>query len=93
MGVRINSSFFKYGKLWLNLFTCMYIDTDNTTADARVKGGGGLGKGKGGQYTVTEDLALDGEHTMQYTVSMLQMCAFETYIILLTNATPVNLMK
>ena len=40
---------------------------------------------------VTEDLTLGGEHTMQYTSDVLQNCTFRTCIILLTNATPINL--
>ena len=33
------------------------------------------------------DLTLCGEHTVQYTDDVLQNCAPETYIILLTNVT------
>ena len=39
------------------------------------------------------DLILDGEHTVQYTDGLLQNCTLESYIILLTNVTPINLMK
>ena len=31
-----------------------------------------------------------GKHTIQYTDDVLQNCTPETYIILLTNATPIN---
>ena len=37
------------------------------------------------------DLTSGGEHTMQYTDDILQKCAFETYAILLTNVTSINL--
>ena len=37
-----------------------------------------------------EDLTWDGEHTIQYTDDVLQNCTPETYIILLTNVTPIN---
>ena len=39
------------------------------------------------------DLISAGEHTIQYTVDVLQNCALKTYIILLTNATPINTIK
>ena len=43
---------------------------------------------------VTEgDSALGGEHTMQYTDDEVQKATFGTYIILLTNVTPINLIK
>ena len=32
----------------------------------------------------------DGEHTVQYTNDVLQNCTPKTYIILLTNVTPIN---
>ena len=31
-----------------------------------------------------------GEHTIQYTDDVLQKCTPETYMILLTNVTPIN---
>ena len=37
------------------------------------------------------DLTWGGEHTIQYTDGALQSCTPEAYIILLTNATPINL--
>ena len=40
---------------------------------------------------VTRDLSLGGEHTMQYTDDVLLNCTLETYIILLTNVTSINL--
>ena len=41
---------------------------------------------------VTEDdLTLGGGHTMQYTDHVSQNYTTETYIILLTNVTPINL--
>ena len=41
---------------------------------------------------VTEDgLTLGGGHTIQYTDQLSQKCALETYVILLTNVTPINL--
>ena len=36
------------------------------------------------------DLTWGGEHTVQYTDDVLQSCISETYVILLTNATPVH---
>ena len=39
------------------------------------------------------DLTWGGEHTIQCTHDILQNCTPETYIILLTNATPINLMN
>ena len=36
------------------------------------------------------DLPWDGEHTGQYTDDVLQNCTPETYIILLTNVTPIH---
>ena len=42
---------------------------------------------------VMEDLTWGGEHTMQYTNDVLQNCTSETYIILLTNVTPINSIK
>ena len=43
---------------------------------------------------VTEDdLTLCGGHRMQYTECILQKCTLETYVILLSNATPINLNK
>lgn len=35
----------------------------------------------------------DGGHTMQYTDDVLQDCTLETYIMLFTNVTPMNLKK
>ena len=39
------------------------------------------------------DLALGGEHTIQYTDDVLQNCTLETCIILPVSATPLNLIK
>ena len=39
------------------------------------------------------DLPLGGEHTIQYTDDVLENCALETYIIVLTNVTPINSIK
>ena len=36
---------------------------------------------------------MGGEHTMQYTYEVLQNCTPATYIILLTNVTPINSIK
>ena len=38
-------------------------------------------------------LTLGGEHTVQYTDDVLQNCIPETYIILLTNVTPIKTTK
>ena len=49
---------------------------------------------KGVKYNVTEGpLDLDGEHTMQYSDDALQNCTLAAYIILLTNVTPIHLIK
>ena len=39
------------------------------------------------------NLTQGGEHTMQYTDDVLQNCAPETYIILLSHVTPINSIK
>ena len=39
------------------------------------------------------DSSQGGEHTIQYTDDVLQNCTPETYIILLTNATPIKSIK
>ena len=39
------------------------------------------------------DLALGGEHTIQYTDDVLQSCKLETYVILLTNVTLIRFNK
>lgn len=43
---------------------------------------------------VTEkDQTLGGKHTVKYTDDALQYCTHETYIMLLSNVTPRNLIK
>ena len=42
---------------------------------------------------VEGDLICNGEHTTQYTDDVLQNCTPETYIILLTDVTPINSIK
>ena len=44
-------------------------------------------------YMMEGDLTLSGKHTMQNTDDASQNCILETYMILLTNATPINLTK
>ena len=39
------------------------------------------------------DLTWDSKHTIQYTGDVLQNCIPDTYIILLTNVTPINSIK
>ena len=39
------------------------------------------------------DLTLGTEHTIQYKNDVLQNCTPKTYIILLTNVTPINSIK
>ena len=39
------------------------------------------------------DLTWGGKHTVKYTNGVLQNCTPETYIILLTNVTPINSIK
>ena len=51
-----------------------------------------LVKKKEFKYMMTEDgLTVGGEHTVQYTDSISQKCVLKTSMILLTNATPINL--
>ena len=38
-------------------------------------------------------LTLGGKHTVQYTAYVLQNFTTETYVILLTNVTPINSIK
>lgn len=58
------------------------------------RGSGELEKSKWGQtYGDGRRLTLGGERTMQYTDDVLCNCTLETYIILLTNVTPINLIK
>ena len=40
-----------------------------------------------------DDLTLDGGYTVQRIHHVSQKCTVETYIILLTNVTPINLIK
>ena len=40
-----------------------------------------------------EGLILGGRHTMQYTDHVPQNCTLETYMVLLSNVTPINLIK
>ena len=40
-----------------------------------------------------EDLTLGGEHTMQYREGVSQKCVLETYVILFTYVTPINLVS
>ena len=42
---------------------------------------------------VMRDLTLGGEYTIQHTDNVLQTCIPETYLILLTNVTPINTVK
>ena len=47
---------------------------------------------EGAKYMVIEeDLTLGGGHTVQYTDHVSQKCTPEDYIIVLPNATPINL--
>ena len=51
----------------------------------------GVGKGKGAQ--VAEDLTLGGGSTIQQRDDVSQNYTVKTHIILLTNVTPINLIK
>ena len=42
---------------------------------------------------VEGDLTWGGEHTIQYIDDPLQNCTPETYVVLLTNVTPINSIK
>ena len=57
-----------------------------------LKGWGENEEGKGAQiYGDRGNQTLGGEHTMQYTDGVLQNCTLATYIILLIDVTPINL--
>ena len=69
-------------------------DTDNSIVVTRGKGGKRRQKRvKGVKYMVTGDFTLGVEYTMQHTDDVLQNCTLETYIIILTNVTLINLIK
>ena len=56
--------------------------------------GVGVVEGNGVKYTVWEgDLTLGGEHTTHCTAHVSQNCTLETYVVLLTKVTPMNLIK
>ena len=59
------------------------------------EGGWGSSKGLIGVKCIgmEKDLTLGGGHTVQYTHDILQNCTLGTYIILLTNVTPVNVIE
>ena len=40
-----------------------------------------------------KDLTLGGGHTMQYMDRVSKKCTLKTYVILLTNCTPIHLIK
>ena len=42
---------------------------------------------------VVRDLTLGGEHMMQYSDDELWNCTLETCMVLLTNVTPINLIR
>ena len=48
---------------------------------------------KGVEYMATGDGTLGGGRTIQYTDDVLRKCTLETYLILLTNVSPLNLAK
>lgn len=55
------------------------------------KGAGRMKRAEGVKFMETEgDLALSGEHTVQYTDYVLWKCTIQMYMMLLTNATPIN---
>ena len=67
------------------------MDPDNSTVSTRRKSGLRETERLQGEYMVMEgDLTWGGEHTTQYTDDVLQNCTPEIYVILLTNATPMN---
>ena len=58
--------------------------------------GKGVGEGEEGmgvQMVMGGDLTWGGEHIIQYTDDVLYNCTPETYVILLTNVTPINSIK
>ena len=42
---------------------------------------------------VEGDLTWGGEHIIQYTEDVLQNCELQSYIVLLTNVTPIKINK
>ena len=48
---------------------------------------------RGQMYVMEGEQTLGNEHTMQYTDDVLENCTLETCIMLLTNVTPMNLIK
>lgn len=51
-------------------------------------------KGKRVKYMVTkEGLTLADKHTMQYSDAVLQNCTLDTYVILFTDVTSINVTK
>ena len=71
------------------------IDTDNSMYgdDQGHRGWGQTQEGEGGEVVTEVDLTWGGEHTIQYTDDVLFNCTPETYIILLANVTPRNVIK
>ena len=69
--------------------------TDTVNGVEVTRGKGLEGAVKGVTYMLTEeDLTLGGGHTMQYRHYVSQQkCILETYIILLTNVAPINLIN
>ena len=65
-----------------------FIDTENSTVITRGEGGWRqIEAAKGGQLVMEGDVTWGGERTVLCTDDVLQSCALDTYIILLTNVT------
>lgn len=59
------------------------MDIDNLVVTGRERGRGEVDKGKGGK--------IYGDRRMQHTDDALQNWTLETYVMLLNNVTPINL--
>lgn len=53
-------------------------------------GSGGVEEGMGGSVVMEGDSTWGGQHIIQYTDDVLQSRIAETYVIVLTNVTPLN---
>ena len=74
------------------LMSCFKNSADNVMVVARGEGGGGRMKMvKAVKCMVV--MTFSGEHIMQYIDDVSQKCTLETHVQLLTNVTPVKLIR
>lgn len=62
---------------------------NNSTVTARQKGGWGAEAGEG-DHMVTQSETSGGGRTMQCADAVVQSCALDAYIVLLTSVTPIG---